>query len=236
MKKLLLLALLFFSGAIYAQSSVCLPNSSSAPIDQVGGKLMEGRDNIIKGDWYALWCPGGNGIWTLKVHAVLDKYKTLSPTAVFQFGVQVWSSATPMTTLQDIINSNANIPPVGTKDRFDWESLIFQACVQGVTVPPVPNQTVLSSCSPPTPLPPPVLVPPVVTALVYVVTSTPTYAVKPDGTRDIRASSTPAALGSTCDCSVETGKRIANPFGGQWCKVTVASSSVLLVAGCSVKK
>ena len=192
---------------------------------------MEGRDNVIKGDWYALGCPKLGGGWTLKTHAVLDKYKTLSAAMVFQLGMQVWSSDTPMITLQSLLNTYEVLPPVGTQERFDWETLLYQACMQGKNVPPVPNQTVTGMCLVPTPIPPPPV--PTVT---YVVTSTLAYPLRADGTRDTRAATTPATLGSTCDCSAETGKKIVNPFGGQWCKVTVPGASVLLVAGCSVKK
>ena len=231
MKKLLVLILLLFSGAVHALSTVCLPNSSSAPIDQVGGKLMEGRDNVIKGDWYALWCPKPDGGWVLKLHAVLDKYKTLSAATVFQLGLQIWSSNTPMTALQNMINTYEVLPPAGTQERFDWETLLYQACMQGRNVPPAPDLVITGACLVPTPL-----LPPTAPTVAYAVTSTAAYPVRTDGTRDTRAAATPATLGSTCDCSVETGKKIVNPFGGQWCKVTVPGATVLLVAGCSVKK
>lgn len=65
----------------------------------------------------------------------------------------------------------------------------------------------------------------------YVVTSPPTYPLKPDGTRSFTPWPTPAKAGEPCDC---TSKVIS--FGATYCKVPSLSTTQTIVAGCSLAK
>lgn len=133
------------------QAQVCAPSSATwAPAAQRGAELMEGRDNTIQGDWRALWCPVGSG-WTLRTHAVLDRYKTLDASTVAKMAVAIMSAPDPIAALNAAVTTRTVIPPAGTKDRFDWESLLYTACQQGVALPPA-GVTVVGDCKPPTPI------------------------------------------------------------------------------------
>lgn len=154
------LALLLAIGT--AAHGVCLPKSPWAPIELTGGKLMQGVVPPIKGEWHALWCPsgqfkGGTGaVWTLHTHAVLDKYRTLNMTAVWEAARSVLEAPDPLGALDAMAAAGQFIPPAGTQDRFDWETLLYAACQQGAAVGfgATPGPVQLSKpCTPPTPLP-----------------------------------------------------------------------------------
>lgn len=152
------------AGAALAASAVqaqCLPRSAWAPINLTGGDLMQGVVPGVKGEWHALWCPSGtfNGpteTWTLYTHATLDKYRTVSASAVWSAVSDIMKSADPAATIRTLLKTGEYIPPVGTQDRYDWEALLYAACQQaaavgyGTTPKPV---TLVNGCKPPTPLP-----------------------------------------------------------------------------------
>jgi hypothetical protein len=154
------LALLLAIGT--AAQAVCLPQSPWAPIELTGGKLMQGVVPPIKGEWHALWCPtgvfaGGSGeVWKLYTHAVLDKYRTLTATAVWEAAKSVLEAPDPLGALDAMLAAGKFVPPAGTQDRYDWEALLFAACQQGAAVghgaTPAPVQ-MEKPCAPPTPLP-----------------------------------------------------------------------------------
>lgn len=144
-----------------AARALCLPQSPWVPVELTGGKLLQGIVPPIKGEWHALWCRtgtfnGGTGeVWALHTHAVLDKYRTLNSTAVWAAAQSILESSDPVGALETMLRAGAFIPPVGTQDRFEWESLLYAACQQGAAVGwgPDPTPVTLSRpCQPPTPL------------------------------------------------------------------------------------
>lgn len=150
MKRLLAFIVLMLCASVQAQ--MCAPSSATwAPAAQRGAELMEGRDNTIQGDWRALWCPAGAGSWQLRTHAVLDRYKTLDASTVAKMAVTIMGSPDPIAALNAAVSDRTVVPPVGTKDRFDWESLLYAACLQGVALPPQ-GVVVTGTCKPPVPI------------------------------------------------------------------------------------
>lgn len=137
----------------------CLPQSPWIPIELSGGKLMQGVLPNIRGEWHAVWCRtgtfnGGTGeVWSLQVHAVLEKYRTLDAAAVIAAGRSIIEAPDPLGALDAMLTSGRVVPPAGTQDRFDWESLLFAGCKQGVALPPVAGMIVTDRCVPPTPIP-----------------------------------------------------------------------------------
>jgi hypothetical protein len=227
-------ALLALASKATAQD-YCLPKSDWIPIHLQGGVLMEGRDNVIKGDWRAIWCAsfeqrqdGASAlVWRLRTFAVLDKYKTMDATGIAVLLGQVLSSSNPVASLSAMIKAREVIPPVGSQDRFDWESLLFTACKQGVALPPIPYP-VIDNCE--APIPPTSL--PVSTAT-HVVTGAQAFPLKPDGTRSITPISAAPIKGEDCDC---TGANKVLQYGATFCKVPRLSTTQTIVAGCSLKK
>lgn len=142
--------------------AVCLPQSPWAPVELTGGKLMQGVVPPIKGEWHALWCRtgvfnGGTGeVWQLHTHAVLDKYRTLTATAVWEAARSVLEAPDPLGALDAMLAAGRFVLPAGTQDRYDWEALLYAACQQGAAVGPgeTPAPVQLPKpCKPPTPLP-----------------------------------------------------------------------------------
>ena len=145
-----------------ASAQVCLPASPWIPIELSGGKVMQGIVPPIKGEWHAVWCPTGvfNGtageIWKLRTHAVLDKYRTHDASAIVAAGRAIIESPDPLGALDAMLTAGRIVPPAGSQDRFDWETLLFAACTQGAALPPFPGAAVTGTCTPPTPIPVPV--------------------------------------------------------------------------------
>lgn len=81
-----------------AQPRECLPFSQwGAP---TSGPLMQGRDNTLKGDWYAVWCPGAtpgsNGlpIWFLMRYAALDSSRPSGTKEAIDAALKLWEAKT----------------------------------------------------------------------------------------------------------------------------------------------
>ena len=138
--------------------AVCFPNSQLLPINIVGKDLIEGADARYSGTWKAIWCPTGRfnaagaEIWELYTHAVLDKYRTLDGVTMFDMGKAILSAPDPVAALDAAIKAREFIPPAGSVDRFNWESLLFAACTEGVRLAPFPGQPITRQCTPPTPI------------------------------------------------------------------------------------
>jgi len=230
-------AFLAMAGAAAAQD-FCLPKSTWAPIDLQGGVLMEGRDNQVKGDWSAIWCPtteldpsgSGRVVWRLRTFAVLDKYKSVDASTLAALTAQVLSAPNPGAAIREMLAARSIIPPAGTQDRFDWETLLFQACTQGVALPPGagPTQVLKNTCKAPDPVPPTAPAP-----AIYMVTSTQAFPLKADGTRSISPIAAKPTRGEICDC---TGVNRIVQYGATFCKVPSLSTTQTIVAGCSLKK
>lgn len=158
MRALVSLFLALICGPAAAQ--LCLPASPWIPIELSGGKLMQGVLPNIRGEWHAAWCRTGvfNGtageIWKLRTHAVLDKYRTHDAAAIVAAGRSIIESPDPIRALDEMLKAGRIVPPAGTQDRFDWESLLFAACTQGAALPPFPGAAVTGTCTPPTPISP----------------------------------------------------------------------------------
>ena len=183
-----------------------------------GGVLMEGRDNTIKGDWRALWCQNQDGTWRLYTRAVLDKYKTLSADAIAAMAEQVWLSDSPVNTLNALIDGAAVLPPAGSQDLFDFQSLHFAACKQGVALPP--TTPVTDNCVVPTPLPVP--------TVLYVVTGAQAYPLNPNGTRSYTPWPVNPIKGEPCDSTVSVVS-----FNVVFYRVPSLSTTQTVVAGCT---
>jgi len=152
------LAIVALLTPVFAQAQACFPDSKLVSIEYIGQDFMEGRDNVIKGDWRAIWCPTGvfNGpgmTYKLYIHVVLDKYKTLDVDTVWSLTKQVLSSDDPITSLTNVIKSHEVIPPEGTLDRFNYETLRHTACEQAVNVRKQRSPNLVFECKKPTPLP-----------------------------------------------------------------------------------
>lgn len=138
--------------------AVCFPNILTLPINIVGKDLIEGADARYGGTWKAIWCPTGRfnaagaEVWELYTHAVLDKYRTLDGATVFDMGKAILSAPDPVAALDAAIKAREFIPPAGSVDRFNWESLLFAACTEGVRLAPFPGQPITRPCTPPTPI------------------------------------------------------------------------------------
>ena len=145
-----------------SQAQVCLPKAEWLPVDKIGGKLMQGVVPPIKGEWAALWCPtgtfnGGTGAtWRLQTFAVLDKYRTLNGAALTAALATILDAPDPVVALESMLRTGRIVPPAGSQDRFDWETLLYAACQQGSSVPPFAGAVVTGTCTPPTPIPAPV--------------------------------------------------------------------------------
>jgi hypothetical protein len=224
--------LMLFAACAVAQT-FCFPSDSLAKPELQGGELMQGRDNTLKGDWSAIWCPrdAARTQWSLQTHAVLDAYKTMSFTVLTQVALGILQSSDPIAALTMAIKAAEVIPPAGSADRFAWESLLYTACKQGVALPPQGSPVVVDNCKPPTPIQPPV------TTTAYVVSGATAYGATSDAsgtwTRSIVAWPTKPTAGSPCDC---VAAQILQ-FGARFCKVpALSSASQTVVAGCSAKK
>lgn len=138
--------------------AVCFPNSQLLPINIVGKDLIEGADARYGGTWKAIWCPTGRfnaagaEVWELYTHAVLDKYRTVDGAAVFDMAKAILAAPDPIVALDAAIKAREFIPPAGSVDRFNWESLLFAACTEGVRLAPFPGQPITRQCTPPTPI------------------------------------------------------------------------------------
>lgn len=138
--------------------AVCFPNSQLLPINIVGKDLIEGADARYGGTWKAIWCPTGRfnaagaEVWELYTHAVLDKYRTVDGAAVFDMAKAILAAPDPIVALGAAIKSREFIPPAGSVERFNWESLLFAACTEGVRLAPFPGQPITRQCTPPTPI------------------------------------------------------------------------------------
>lgn len=159
MRALVLSLLLVLAPSAFAKK--CLPSSPWISVEQSGGKLMQGVVPPIKGEWFALWCPTGSfagetEVWTLNYFAVLDKYRVVSSKSVFDALQVILQSAEPVVALEAMLKAGEFIPPAGTQDRFELETLLYAACQQGAAVGygPSPAPVALAKpCTPPTPLP-----------------------------------------------------------------------------------
>lgn len=150
------------ASAQVASAPWCLPASPWVPIELSGGQLMQGIVPPIKGEWHAVWCRtgtfnGGTGeVWRLKTHAVLDKYRTVNGAALVAAARSILEAPDPLGALDAMLTAGRIVPPVGSQDRFEWETLLYAACQQGTALPPLPGATVTGTCTPPTPISPPV--------------------------------------------------------------------------------
>jgi len=148
------------ASAQVASAPWCLPASPWVPIELSGGQLMQGIVPPIKGEWHAVWCRtgtfnGGPGeVWRLKTHAVLDKYRTVNGAALVAAARSILEAPDPLAALDAMLTTGRIVPPAGSQDRFDWETLLFAACTQGVALPPFPGSVVTGTCTPPTPISP----------------------------------------------------------------------------------
>lgn len=188
--------------AVSASARPCFPPGEGTPIQLQGKNLMEGYHPTHQGTWRAIWCPTGTfnettgETWKLSTHAVLDKYATVRTQTIIAAGLEVMRSADPLTTLEAVLKQGEYIPPVGTQDRFDWESLLYIACTEGVKQPPFPGVPVTNNCRPATPLTSP---PPEVWR-VPAGGPYPVYAMK-GTTLGARVSGVTVAGGTLADCS-----------------------------------
>lgn len=159
MRYLIAILAICASQGAFAQAKACLPKSPWVPINLSGDQLMEGRDNTIKGDWAAIWCRSGTfdpvtggEVWVLYTHAVLDKYRTVNSAALMDMAQSIIAADDPLGALNAALTAGRYVPPVGSQDRFDWETLLYTACTQGVALPPLPKMTVKNTCKAPTPI------------------------------------------------------------------------------------
>lgn len=121
---------------------------------------MEGYSPLHKGSWRAIWCPTGKfseitggEIWSLYTHAVLDKYATLTTATLLGVVKTAFESEDPLGLVNATLKSMEYIPPVGTADRFAWESVLYIACTEARKFPPSPDTVFAQPCRAPTPLP-----------------------------------------------------------------------------------
>lgn len=155
MKMLLALGLLL---PLVANAQACFPNVKLVNPEYVGQDFMEGRDNVIKGDWKAIWCPVGTFDgpvmkYRLYTHVVLDKYKSIDLTTALDLLKQVVAAPEPLIALNGVINSLQFIPPAATVERYQYETLHQIACQQAVNVRRQKYPTIQVDCKAPTPLP-----------------------------------------------------------------------------------
>jgi hypothetical protein len=153
-----LLCGVLFSGAARA-AKPCFPESPWMPINAIGKGYMEGADSRFGGTWRSVWCPTGQidpatgmVVWTLYSHAVLDKYRTVSMTLVWEMGRMMVAAPDPLAELASAIKAREFIPPVGSSDRFNWESLLYAACLENVRVNPAGLLNVTNNCKVPAPV------------------------------------------------------------------------------------
>lgn len=106
--RLFFAALLLLCGAAFAQTppapAASAPYRECLPFSQwgapAGGQLMQGRDNSLKGDWYALWCPaatpGANGqpVWYLMRYAALDAARPPGTKEAIDAALKLWQAST----------------------------------------------------------------------------------------------------------------------------------------------
>lgn len=159
MIRALALSLMLLCGSAHAGGAACFPQSPWVPINLSGKGLMEGADARLGGTWSAIWCPTGTfspttgtEVWSLYTHAVLDKYRTVNADALIDMAQAIIAAPDPLAALNAAIKSRELIPPVGSIDRFNWESLLFAACTEGVRLAPFPGQPITRPCTPPTPI------------------------------------------------------------------------------------
>lgn len=153
---------LIFTGAARA-SQPCFPDSPWMPANVIGKGYMEGADSRFGGTWRSVWCSSGQidpatglVVWTLYSHAVLDKYRTVSMTIAWEMGRMMIAAPDPLAELSAAIKAREFIPPPGSVDRFNWESLLYAACQENARVNPAQLQNLVANCRPPTPVVTPV--------------------------------------------------------------------------------
>lgn len=226
MKIVLFVMLALFSSLAQAQT-YCFPKDSAVKEELQGGVLMEGRDETLKGDWSAIWCPtnAARTQWELRTHAVLDTYKTMNAVLILQIARGIIESSDPIASLTSSIKAAEVIPPEGTADRFALDSLRYTACKQGVALPPATGMPVTDNCKAPTPLPVP--------TTRYVVSGSQAFPLTANGTRAVTAWPTAPKKGEPCDCTVQ----LLTVTGARYCKVpSLSTAAQTVVAGCSVQK
>lgn len=158
MIRTLALCLALLCGSAHA-AKPCFPDSPWMPINVIGKGYMEGANSQFGGAWRSVWCPTdqldpatGTVTWVLYTHAVLDKYRTVSMTLVWEMGRMMVAAPDPLASLDASIKAREFIPPPGSIDRFNWESLLYAACKENIRLNPAQLQNVVDRCKVPTPI------------------------------------------------------------------------------------
>lgn len=207
------------------------PNGTGSDVREVWTSDGHGR---------AHWCPAeppagaASGVTYWRVYAWAGLYRYGWDAARAAIG-RIQAASEPWTQAKAEARAGAVIAPAGSYEQCLHTNLMRAACAD-LWVRPLPGYppavaynaaSAAERCGPQAQC-----VAPAPAPAAYVVTNTTVYPITAAGTR---GPSLPqkATLGQPCDCAA---KQIANPFGGQFCAVTVPNVAQLVVAGCSLKR
>ncbi|MCW5657425.1 MAG: hypothetical protein KIT60_06960 [Burkholderiaceae bacterium] len=76
----------------------CLPKNGWADPAKIGGVLMQGRDEALRGDWWALWCKtpysgaASAPIWQFHWYAALDEAQPPGVKPAVQAALKLWQA------------------------------------------------------------------------------------------------------------------------------------------------
>lgn len=117
--RLIALLVALASSLASAQPKECLPLNQWGDASKQGGVLMQGRDNTIKGDWYAVWCPSdtldanGQRVWYLMRYGAPDSLRPPGTREAVDAAIKLWQSETAETSFRstaDLLGALWNAP------------------------------------------------------------------------------------------------------------------------------